>query len=752
MKKIRVKYFIVGMLLILEIVSLTLMYKSSHNKEIVLDEVKLKEFLKNNMISIMTDETGNGTYTEYTSSSTFPSNYIYNASKSHCINEKGSIVKDVLTYDGTKAVLTSNEGMHCTLYFDKTMPLNQFCDGQANMGACIANKKSTIGRVENMTSSEVGGMYRYQGTDNVNNYICFGTSDKSKCTTEEGIDKYMYRIIGVTPDGELALIKETVVKENGTTTSFQWNDKYDTSTSQCGADGSLCTWATSKLYNRLNGLCKEGNPNCSGTGEGSKGQTNIFIGNNYYEYLSNSTWLNKIDETHKWKYGDTNKNNGNYDGDTIYKIENVFTSSVEAKIGLQYLHDYYYAYPNGSPGGYDTAKNAWIFFQKDGYNSGISSEWLIIKYGVLTSVRAWCVTSSGIMSHNYLRGYIGVRPVFYLKSDIVLKSGSAGSKTDPYIIDGTPDLISLGEFCDGQTNMGTCLNAKKNSIGLVTNMTAVEVGGMYRYQGTTNVNNYICFGTTDKSKCISGGDAYGDGIDKYMYRIIGVTKDGQLVLIKETTIKEENDVGFEWSINCAADASKCLWNNTRLFNRINGLCTSSNANCSGIGSGSKGQTNIFIGNSYYEYLATGNTWLNKINPHNWKYGEVTSNGNYNGDSAYAIESQFTDSIPDAKIGLQYIHDYLYAFPNGNPINAENAKNSWIFFMKDGYNVQMYDYLMDTNGLSTSTPSTVSINPNGAVIYSYYTGIYGTRPVFFLNSTVKINNAEGSKTDPFIITN
>ena len=121
MKKIKVKYAIIAVLMLFEIVSLTLMYKSSHNKEVVLDEVKLKELIKNDMISIMIDDTGTGKYSEY-SNSTFPgSDYKFNSEKSQCLNEKGEVVKSGLTFSGSKAVLTSNEGTHCTLYFDKAV-------------------------------------------------------------------------------------------------------------------------------------------------------------------------------------------------------------------------------------------------------------------------------------------------------------------------------------------------------------------------------------------------------------------------------------------------------------------------------------------------------------------------------------------------------------------------------------------------------------------------------------------------------
>ena len=58
---------------------------------------------------------------------------------------------------------------------------------------------------------------------------------------------------------------------------------------------------------------------------------NSFLNNNLY---ITEDWRNKI-ATSKWKYGYT-IDNGNYDGQTMYAIENEFTDSVNAKIGLIY--------------------------------------------------------------------------------------------------------------------------------------------------------------------------------------------------------------------------------------------------------------------------------------------------------------------------------------------------------------------------------------------------------------------------------
>ena len=111
-----------------------------------------------------------------------------------------------------------------------------------------------------------GDGYRYVGsgavgTDtNPNNFICFGTTDKSECTANQ--DKYMYRVLGVFSDvkgeNQVKLIK---YKQLINTT---WNSSQ-----------SDVNWEDSTLYASLNG---------SG-----------FLTNTTYDYLQNTEWSNRIE-------------------------------------------------------------------------------------------------------------------------------------------------------------------------------------------------------------------------------------------------------------------------------------------------------------------------------------------------------------------------------------------------------------------------------------------------------------------------
>jgi len=115
---------------------------------------------------------------------------------------------------------------------------------------------------------------------------------------------------------------------------------------------------------------------------------------------------------------------------------NRFTNTVSAKIGLMYIHDYYYAYASGgAPGSYSNAKTAWIHMSKNDSGAPSSYEWPMSRYGVANngSHFAWAVYSGGNVGTFVLSSAHSVRPVFYLTSDVKLTRGD-GSSSNPFII------------------------------------------------------------------------------------------------------------------------------------------------------------------------------------------------------------------------------------------------------------------------------------------------------------------------------
>ena len=231
-----------------------------------------------------------------------------------------------------------------------------------------------------------GGLYRYQGTT-ADNYICFGTSDKSTCTGNT--DAYMYRIIGINSSRQLKLIKKEALNS-----TMQWftEPSYD------------IPWPNSFIYSNLNG--------------------SSFLSNTTYVP---SGWSSKIATT-SWKYGD---NTTNTTAANLYSIENAWTNTVSAKIGLWYMHDYYYGMSGGNNYG---SSASWIHLSNNDSGAPSTTEWTMSRYGAEYSLyHVWNVDLHGNVYNWLLRSPYSVRPVFYLMSEVEYVSGT-GTSSDPFII------------------------------------------------------------------------------------------------------------------------------------------------------------------------------------------------------------------------------------------------------------------------------------------------------------------------------
>ncbi len=351
------------------------------------------------------------------------------------------------------------------------------------IGSTITASQIKASNPKDLSTTIQGDMYRYQAAPasadeaaKMTNWIMFGeecTNDYMNLSEENKIDKYMYRIIGITDSGEMKLIKETFIKE-GSTSGFSWNDRYSvdsTSTYYC-PDGKCPDWPDSELFKRLNGTS---NGTLRGNGQTLDIEwTDIFVDSEKYDYLrsgdgknggtSASSWYNLISD-HQWLYGDTNDTSAlsKCNGDAMYAIESgaidttyyVGTSEniteetynwkdnpiLTAKIGLMYWYDYYYSYydgadenTRGNAGAYSKLTNAWLHFRRDGYNTSTSNEWLMSRGGVSstsnTRVGAFDVYYNGAWNGSILSNAYGVRPVFYLSS--AAKILGDGTKNSPY--------------------------------------------------------------------------------------------------------------------------------------------------------------------------------------------------------------------------------------------------------------------------------------------------------------------------------
>ena len=285
-----------------------------------------------------------------------------------------------------------------------------------------------------------GDGYRYTGSGavgtstNPNNFICFGTNNKSECIANQ--DKYMYRVLGVFSDANgknhVKLIKYKQLEK------YAWNANYR-------ADIS---WENSDMYKGFNG--------------------SYFLTNITYDYLQNTEWSNRI-ENWTWSavntktYEDKTNNtsyinsspkgiylnemhkasNGtlctNFDSGAINCNGGAWTNPT-AKIGLMYAGDY--ALSLGSRTLALTGSDSYILetgWMSPSNNDTTKStdEWTISRGGanIYGNFYAWFVSSSGGMNLGDANSTLfGVRPVFYLTSDIKITADGTGSLENPFII------------------------------------------------------------------------------------------------------------------------------------------------------------------------------------------------------------------------------------------------------------------------------------------------------------------------------
>ena len=335
-------------------------------------------------ISMNLEQTaGAGDYKTVTRSSWPTEGYNFNAELSRC--ENGS----TLSWDDTKkaVIVSGNLSDKCYVYFDIYMPssIKDFCSGGTSLATCVknfGNQGSDISNIYIHNSSLTNGAgdnsYRYAGASaSVNNYICLG-SDAATCP-----DANLFRIIGVFGNQTKVIRAKSV-----------GDQKWNTSDSN--------TWSSSSLNTYLNGT-----------------------------YLTSLGTLAEKIATTTWKVGGGSWDNiGTSVPATAYQYEvgsNASTTTVDKKIGLMYVSDYYYS---ASPSAWTLVGFNLSDATKD-YGAATSTNWLYLGSTEWTISRTsdytnfeFGVNSTGNVCHSYVTNSNGVRPSFNLESSVKYVSGS----------------------------------------------------------------------------------------------------------------------------------------------------------------------------------------------------------------------------------------------------------------------------------------------------------------------------------------
>ena len=376
MKKERMLF--IGIIIIL----LGIIVITNIDKETTKELNEEKKISSKGMFAIMVQDGNNG-YVESTSNS-WPEDMYLNKELTNCVDSSGNKVENVVSYEDGNIVINSKKNVFCYIYFYQSI------------GDYLLKNNASI---TSLNDNIEGGMYRYQGTYETvtNNYVCFGTSDKDECL--ENTDAHIYRIIGITEDGRLKMLKNYALES-----TKQW---YNSHTSDI-------TWPNSDSFSAING--------------------EAFYTNTVY---MPSGWSDKI-ETIDWKYG--NITNINVNATSLYNAESAWSNTINAKIGLIYVYDYYYAYQSGGlncsdSSSYSKCKNAWIHLSVCDSSASSKIEWTISRYGMTSGGYSdtWYVNSDGAVNHYSQYFSNSVRPTFFLKSDIEFLGGT-GTFDNPYLI------------------------------------------------------------------------------------------------------------------------------------------------------------------------------------------------------------------------------------------------------------------------------------------------------------------------------
>ena len=415
------KKIIVGITLIITIIGIETYKYVVNNKEIISDTSK-EQIKSNDMLTMMLEtEAGSGSYEETTASEWPTDGYVFNTELSKC--ENGG----KLTWDdeNKKVVMQSNKSDKCYIYFD--IANQTFADYIINE---VYNEDGVnglyfhdgVGTYTNANQEAGDNSYRYSGA-NPNNYVCFG-SDAATCPNDN-----LYRIIGLFDDDQdeiynIKLIKYDYANSNLLGTNGSYNTATYTKTSSTYYKGDLTT------INRYSWN------NNSGTNNWSESNLNtINLNTNYWNSLDKN-WQNMIANT-SWKIGSNSEDNIN-----SVSIKSVFNNEIvnpvnqeryDDEIGLMYVSDY----------GYAVIPEYWTTHLINFNNNLIqNNNWMFM------GLEDWTITYNSNPSYEYVFltyadgrfGYSGgvtystaIRPVFYLKKEVVL-NGGIGIKSEPYRI------------------------------------------------------------------------------------------------------------------------------------------------------------------------------------------------------------------------------------------------------------------------------------------------------------------------------
>ena len=591
--------------------------------------------------------------------------------------------------------------------------------------------------------------YRYIGND-PNNYVYFNCSDE---TDDDTCEKW--RIIGVFEVEDANGNSEYRIKitsANSLTEQMKWGSNSDIDNSIFGA----------------------------------------YLNGDYYDSLL-TTSKNMIENT-KYYYGGISQ--AALSAEELYSQERGNTATQSRplywinKIGLMYVSDEYYTYAYGVNDACYTkatmcykqnAVSSWLYNSNNRANVNSMEKMWFLNRRNGDAQSTFYMDTTGVA--NYISASYSsysVRPVLYLSSDVMIKSG-VGSETNPYKLY-IPEVLATEKILS-KANSQSITNYEDGDTGEMYTFSHASTAQTpaltdYRYIGN-NPNNYVYFNCTDDT----------DISTCEIWRIIGVfdVDDGTGNYEQKVKLVSGSILDKEYNSSGTAIAmSSKINNNSKNYKGINKSSTTllamADINLNSSHKYIKGDKNNLVAIEDPFVCNSGCMAWDTNNNNDWSNATLKTYLNTNYYNSLSNSSKAMISTSKYYLGGGDLHSLstndIYSFERSNSTYSERP-NNWLgkialmylsdYYMPYGMGVDTSCYnnpnscssYYDTHWLENNIVMyylTPISSGNYVYAYLYMTGVSSSstsvqrniQPVLYLKSNVKIVDGNGSADSPYVL--
>ena len=337
-------------------------------------------------------------------------------------------------------------------------------------------------------------------------------------------------------------------------------------------------------------------------------------------------------------------------------------------------------------------------------------------------------------------------------NNTVVVSGNLSDKCYVYFDIYVP---TIADYCSSGTELASCIKHFGNlgpSVSAIyihnSSLTNGAGDNSYIYAvASDQVNNFVCFGFFTKKSCPEDN----------LYRIIGVFGDNVRLIKYDYANSNLLGTNGDYKGSSTPDSSSYKGSLTSIDAYYWNYKNNTSIN-NGWGSNEWSTSLLNKINLNTNYLINiGTTWSNLIEDAEWKVSGHTTSGVTPSEMYTAEITNATKTYGNidgtSKIGLMYASDYgfaaspsawtktLYSY-DGNDVNGTSIKTiNWMYMGNDDLTITTY---------SSTSYGVFYLSYDGILEYGDAHYECGSRPVFYLKSSVLYAGGSGTKDSPIIL--